>query len=134
MWSFCEEYVLGKHPRTSFFRTAEYWAKEPLRLIHTDICGPITPESFSEKMYFISFINDFSRKRWVYFLKEKSEVFRVFKRFKAMVEKEIAMPIKSVRFDRGGEFISFELMEYCEEQEIRRFLTTPYSPQQNGVA
>jgi len=40
---FCEECVLGKYPRTSFPRTAEYRAKEQLRLIHTDICGPITP-------------------------------------------------------------------------------------------
>ena len=55
--------------------------------------------------YFISFIDDFSRKTWVYFLKDKSEVFEVFKRFKAMVEKETDMRIKSVRFDQGGKFI-----------------------------
>jgi len=61
-------------------------------------------------------------------------VFQVFKRFKAMVEKETGMPIKSVRSDRGGEFISSKLMKYCEEQGIKRFLTAPYSPQQNGVA
>ena len=61
---------------------------EQLRLILTDICGQITPESFSGKMYFISFIDVFSRKTWVYFFKEKSEMFQVFKRFKAMVEKE----------------------------------------------
>jgi len=44
------------------------------------------------------------------------------------------MPIKSVRSDRGGEFISSELMKYCEEQGIRRFLIIPYSLQHNGVA
>ena len=61
-------------------------------------------------------------------MKEKFEVFQVFKRFKAMVEKETVMPIKYVRSDRGSEFISSELMKYCEEQGIRRFLTAPYSP------
>ena len=96
---FCEECVLGKHPRTSFSRTVEYRAKEQLRLIHTDIYRPITPKFFSVERYFISFIDDFSRKTWVYFLKEKSEVFQVFKRFKAMVENETDMPIKSVRSD-----------------------------------
>ena len=59
---FFEECMLGKHIRTSFPRTAEYWAKEQLRLIHINICGPITPESFSGKRYFISFIDYFSRK------------------------------------------------------------------------
>lgn len=103
-------------------------------MIHTDICGPITPESFSGKRYFISFIDDFSRKTWVYFLKEKSEAFKVFKKFKVMVEKATDRHIKAVRSDRGGEYTSTVFMKYCEEQGIRRFLTAPYSPQQNGVA
>jgi GAG-pre-integrase domain len=93
---FCEECVLGKQTRTSFQKKAEYRAKHTLELIHTDICGPITPESFSGKRYFISFIDDFSRKTWVYFLKEKSEAFEVFKKFKVMVEKVTGRHIKTV--------------------------------------
>ena len=83
---FCEECMLSKHARTSIQKKAEFWAKQPLELIHIDICGPITPESFSGKRYFISFIDDYSWKTWAYFLKEKSEAFQVFKRFKVMVE------------------------------------------------
>nr|KYP35823.1 Retrovirus-related Pol polyprotein from transposon TNT 1-94 [Cajanus cajan] len=131
---FCEECVIGKHARTSFPRSSEYRAKEQLGLIHTDLCGPITPESFSGKKYFVSFIDDFSRKTWVYFLKEKLEVFETFKKFKVMVEKETSKFIKAVRSDRGGEFTSVEFNKYCEEHGIKRFLTAPYSPQQNGVA
>ncbi|KAG8474810.1 hypothetical protein CXB51_031511 [Gossypium anomalum] len=100
---FYEECVLGKHARTSFQKMVEYRTKQPLELIHTDICGPITSESFSRKRYFISFIDDFSRKTWVYFLKEKSEAFEVFKKFKVMVEKATGRHIKSVRSDRGGD-------------------------------
>ena len=124
----CEECVLSKHVRTSFPKKVEYWAKQPLELIHTDICGPITPESFSGKRYFITFINDFSRKTWVYFLKEKSEAFEVFKKFKVMVERATDRQIKVVRSDRGGEYTSTTFMKYCEEQGIRRFLTAPYTP------
>jgi len=68
-----------------------YRAKEQLILIHIDLCGPITLESYSGKRYFISFINDFSRKIWVYFLKENSKVFEVFKRFKEIVKKEMSI-------------------------------------------
>ncbi|GMI80153.1 hypothetical protein HRI_001684600 [Hibiscus trionum] len=75
---FCEACVLGKQTRISFQKKAEYRAKHPLELIHTDICGTITPESFSGKRYFISFIDDFSQKTWVYFLKEKSEAFEAW--------------------------------------------------------
>ena len=76
---FCEECMLSKHVRTLFPKKAQYWTKQPLKLIYTDICGPITPKSFSRKRYFITFIDDFLRKTWVYFLKEKSEAFEVFK-------------------------------------------------------
>lgn len=131
---FCEECVLSKHVRTPFQKKAEYWAKQPLELIHTDICGPITPVSFSGRRYFISFIDDFSRKTWVYFLKEKSEAFEVFKKFKVMVEKATGRHIKAIRSDRGGEYTSIAFVKYCEEQGIRKFLTAPYTPQQNGVA
>ena len=123
--------MISKHARTSFQKKAEFWAKQSLELIHTYICGPITPESFGGKRYFISFIDDYSRKTWFYFLKEKSEV---FKKFKVMVEKATGRHIKVVRSDRGDEYTSTTFMEYCEEQGIRRFLAAPYTPQQNGVA
>ncbi|XP_022950919.1 uncharacterized protein LOC111453868 [Cucurbita moschata] len=49
------------------------------------------------------------------------------------MEKETGRHIKAVRSDRGGEYTSMAFMEYCEEKGIRRFLTAPYTPQQNGV-
>ena len=112
---FCEECVLSKHARTSIQKKAEFWAKQPLELINPDICGPINAESFSRKSYIISFIDDYSRKTWAYFLKGKSEAFEVFKKFKVMVEKETGRHIKAVRSDRGGEYTSTAFMEYYEE-------------------
>jgi transposase InsO family protein len=130
----CEGCVLGKHPRNFFPKEASYRAKKVLDLVHTDICGPITPNSLGKYRYFIIFIYDFSRRTWVYFLKEKSEVFFVFKKFKVLVENLSGECIKTLRSNRGGEFTSKEFVNFCEQNGIRRFLTTPYSPQQNGVA
>ncbi|KAJ4728613.1 Retrovirus-related Pol polyprotein from transposon TNT 1-94 [Melia azedarach] len=65
---------------------------------------------------------------------QKSKVFRVFKKFKASIEKESGRQIKAMRTDRGGEFTSKEFQEFCEANGIRRFLTVRRSPQQNGVA
>ncbi|KAK2988354.1 hypothetical protein RJ640_001539 [Escallonia rubra] len=72
-------------------------------------------------------------KTWVYFLKQKSEVFSAFKRFKALVEKQSGYQIKAMRSNRGGEFISKEFKAFCEENGIRRPLAIPYSPQHNGM-
>jgi len=74
------------------------------------------------------------KKTWVYFLKENSEAFEVFKDFKVVVEKETDRHIKFVRSDRGGEYTSMTFMEYCKVEGIRRFLIASSSPQQNGVA
>lgn len=102
--------------------------------MHADICGPINPISNSKKRYFITFIDDFSRKTWVNFLVEKSEAFATFKSYKTKVEKETGAFIKCLRTDRGGEFTSQEFTHFCDENDIQRKLTAAYTPQQNGVA
>ncbi|KAK2456950.1 putative mitochondrial protein [Trifolium repens] len=130
----CEGCLLGKLFKMSFPKESSSRAQKPLELIHTDVCGPIKPRSLGKSNYFLLFIDDFSRKTWVYFLKEKSEVFKNFKKFKAQVEKESGLVIKAIRSDRGGEFTSNEFLKYCYDNGIRRQLTVPRSPQQNGVA
>jgi hypothetical protein len=67
--------VLGKHHQDSFEKCASWQASGPLQLVHSDLCGPLSSPSFSGCKYFLTFIDDFSRRTWVYFLKLKSEVF-----------------------------------------------------------
>ena len=79
-------------------------------------------------VYYASFIDDYSRKTWIYFLKKKDEVFERFKEFKALVENLYEKRIKILRLDNGGEFTSSEFNEYCKEVGIKRELTIPYNP------
>ena len=80
-------------------------------------------------LYYVSFIDDFSRKTWIYFLKGKSEVFSKFKEYKALVENQADRKDKNLRSDSGGEFTSKEFKELCRESRINRELSTPYNPQ-----
>lgn len=130
----CEECVIGKQHREKFPKGKAVRAQNCLDLVHSDICGPLNPISNGNKRYFVSFIDDFSRKAWVYFLQEKSEVFEAFKSFKALVEKQKGRAIKTLRTDRGGEYCSKEFEVFCKEQGIKRQLTASYTPQQNGVS
>jgi len=84
-------------------------------------------------MYFITFTDDYTGKTWIYFLKEKSKAFDVFKKFKAMMEKTTNLYIKALWSDIGIKYMSIAFTNYYEEQGIKRFFTTPYLPQQNGV-
>ena len=57
-------------------------------------------------VYYVSFIDDFSRMTWIYFMKNKDEVFSKFKEFKALIENHTKKKIKIFRLDNGGEFTS----------------------------
>ncbi|PKU82134.1 Retrovirus-related Pol polyprotein from transposon TNT 1-94 [Dendrobium catenatum] len=124
----CKGCEFGKQPKKSFANEASFRAKKPLKLIHTDVCRPITPASFGKHRYFLTFIYDYSRKTLVYFLKEKLEAFIMFKKFKASTEKENGFLIKSIRSNRGGEFTSKVFKKYYEKHGIRHQLTAPFSP------
>ena len=68
----------------------------------------------------MSFIDDYSRKTWIYFLKTRNEVFSRFQEFKALVENQAGKKIKVLRSDNGGEYTSNELRDFCSQEGIRR--------------
>ena len=67
-------------------------------------------------------------------MKEKSEAFATFKKFKALVQKQKGSNIKTIRNYRRGEYTSRESEEYCKNEGIQKQLTSGYTPQQNGVS
>ena len=84
--------------------------------------------------YYVIFIDDSTRKVWVYFLKNKSDVFSVFKRWKQEGETQAGLKIKCLKSDNGGEYDSNQFKEFCSENGIRMIKTVPGTPEQNGVA
>ncbi|KAJ0795409.1 putative RNA-directed DNA polymerase [Helianthus annuus] len=130
----CEGCLFGKHTRKPFPKKSKWRASQPLQLIHSDICGHMRTNSIGGCRYFITFIDDFSRKAWVYFIKLKSEALVKFKEFKKLVENQVDYKVKCIRTDRGGEYCSHEFQRFLKENGIHHQLTTSYTPQQNGVA
>ena len=131
---FCETCVLGKSHKQSF-PAAKHTTTEILEYIHSDLWGaPSTPESQSGSKYFISFIDDYSRKVWIYFLKTKDEAFSKFKEWKEAVENQTKKKIKCLRTDNGLEFCNLQFDKLCKDSGIKRHKTCLYTPQQNGVS
>ena len=58
---------------------------------------------------YVTFIDDYSRNTWIYFLKKKSKVFGKFKEFKSLIENHLEKIIKTLRSYNGGEYTSKEL-------------------------
>lgn len=130
----CETCIKGKICSLPFGQNNSIKSSAVLELVHSDICGPMRTTSLGGFKYFALFIDDFSRKIFVHFLKKKSDIFEVFKTFKNRVERETGNQIKVLRTDNGCEYVSGEFNKFLDKEGIRRNLTVQYTPQQNGVA
>lgn len=137
----CVECCKGK--MTKFSNKKATRSQNLLELIHTDICGPFKHKTICGNVYFITFIDDFSRYCYIYMLSEKSQALQAFIIYKTEVELQLEKKIKVVRSDRGGEYYGrhteagqhkgpFAL--YLQENGIKAQYSTPHNPQQNGVA
>ena len=84
---FCKYCVLGEQNRVQF-KTTTHKTEGILDYVHTDIWGLTKIASREGYMYFKTFINDYTKKVWVYFMRHKSEMFDKFMLWKAEVENQ----------------------------------------------
>lgn len=124
----CKGCDLGKNIK-KYFPNSDNRSKGALDLILSYVCGIMPIKSLGGLMYYVTFIDDFSHKTWIYLLKTKDEVFDKFEEFKFEVENLIHKKIKILRFDNGGEYTSKEILFFYKKVEIKRELIVPYNPQ-----
>ena len=101
----CKGCAKGKNIKNPFPKS-ETKTKGTLESIHSDICGLMSSTSLSVFECYITFIDNYSRKTQIYFLKAKKEVFEKFKEFKALIENLSDKRIKTLRLDNGEEYTS----------------------------
>lgn len=96
--------------------------------------GPIKLQSMGGAKYFMSLVDDFSRKVWLYLLKSKDEAIHAFKKWKTLVENQTGRRLKKLRTDNVLEFCSEKFNKVCESLDIARHKTVKGTSQQNGLA
>lgn len=129
----CNTCLQGKQTRKPF-KNEGTRATSLLEVIHSDVCGPMEEKSLGGARYYVTFIDDYSRKVFVYFMHSKSQVLEKFREFKKLVENQLNMTIKALRSDNGKEYVNEEFDKLCKEFGIKRQFTVPYSPEQNGMS
>ncbi|GJV60660.1 retrovirus-related pol polyprotein from transposon TNT 1-94 [Tanacetum coccineum] len=125
---FCENCVLGKSHRVRF-GVGRHTTQGVVDYVHSDLWGPSQVESLGGKRYFLSIIDDYSRRVWVYILRFKHEAFGKFKEWKQLVENQTGRTVKKLRTDNGLEFCNREFEQLCIESGIARHLTVAGTPQ-----
>ena len=113
----CESCLEGKMTKRPFSAKGER-SKEPLQLVHSDICGPLSVHARGGYEYFVTFIDDYSRYGYVYLMQKKSETFGKFKEFMVEAEKKLSKSLKTLRSNRGGEYLDTEFKDPLLEHRI----------------
>src|ERR1043165_7930307 len=130
----CEGCLVRKQSRNSFISTMPMRSSCILEVVHSDVCGPFEEHTIGGNRYFVSFVDDFSRKFWIYVIQGKDEVFEIFKRFKILVENQSEKKIKVLQTDGGGEYTSKMFEDFYAEHGVDHEVFAPYTPQHNGIA
>ena len=98
--------------KNSNFKRKTYTTSDILELIYTNPCGPIGIQSYCRDQFLILFKDDYSIMMTMIFLKDKSDVYYLFKWYLYRVEKQKRKSLKCLRSDRGGELISNEFNNF----------------------
>ncbi|KAL0355895.1 UNVERIFIED_CONTAM: Retrovirus-related Pol polyprotein from transposon TNT 1-94 [Sesamum radiatum] len=130
---FCKFCVMRKQTKVSF-TTGKHKIEGILDYVDSDVWGPTRESSLGGSLYYVTFTDNFSRKVWVYYLKQKSKIFAKFKLWKAEVENQTSRKNKFLRYDNGTEHTDSQFQKFCEEHGIQRHFLVCKTPRQNGVA
>ena len=129
----CDACQKGKQTRSTFKSKNVVSTTRPLQLLHMDLFGPSRTRSFGGNVYALVIVDDFSRYTWTFFLVQKSDAFKAFKKYAKQIQNEKSLTIASIRSDHGGEFQNALFEEFYGEHGISHNFSTPRTPQQNGV-
>jgi hypothetical protein len=101
--------------------------------VHRYVWGPTQVSSLGGSCYYVTFIDDSTRKTWVYCIRQKYDVFDIFKKWKDLVENETRTRLKCLRLNNGGEYYCKEFYDYFSYHGIHIEKKVPGTPQENGV-
>jgi hypothetical protein len=114
----CSRCLAGKYRRTSFPQQAEFREKEPLGLVHGDLCSPITPATPIGSMYLLLVVDDCSHFMWLRTLRSKDQAKITIKQFESMAKAEQGRRLGVFRTDHDDEFNSIEFAKHCVEHGV----------------
>ena len=129
---FCEPCQFGKAHKLPFNRVTEQRNTRRGELFHTDLVGPMSVPSLGKSNYFLLLTDDASAYKYVYFIQHKSDLTSQFKISERLNANQFGEAIKTIRSDRGGEYINKVLGPYLCSIGIVHEQSTPYTAEQNG--
>nr|GEV21415.1 ribonuclease H-like domain-containing protein [Tanacetum cinerariifolium] len=130
----CSSCEKGKHHRARFKIKQTSSIKKCLHLLHMNLFRHVTPRSINHEKYILVIVDEYSRYTWVYFLMKKSQAPETIMSFIKRVENQNDIKVKQLRTNNGTKFRNSTLFNFCDKKGISQKFSSPYTPEQNGVA
>lgn len=131
---FCDACQLGKSHKLPFKNRSDRTRYRPGEFAHSDMCGPLPYPSIGGARFFVTFVDEISNYRYVFFLQHKSDVYEKFKEFDRMVENKFGRRLQVLHTDNGREYCNHDMRQYLKMRGIRMENSAPFTPEQNGKA
>ncbi|GFR00853.1 retrovirus-related Pol polyprotein from transposon TNT 1-94 [Trichonephila clavata] len=130
----CESCRLNKYKRVSFQSIECTRSKAPLYLLHCDVWGPANVIGNRGIKYYLSVLDDYSRRMFIFPICHKSDTYDTLTKFIIRAERQLGLKVKAICSDIGGEFIASILTDFFVERGIKHGKTNIYTPQQIGAS
>ena len=128
----CDVCLRGKMRQRNYPRS-DSRASEPLELVHSDVCC-VKPPGLNRELYFIVFVDDFSKYVRLFPLKKKSDAATSFDAYVRDSEAITGKKLRTIRTDCGAEYLGGEFRQYLINNQIMHQKSVPYCHAQNGIA
>lgn len=119
-------------------RSIRYRFNEPLRLVHSDVMGMINPaDGIDGNKFIVTFTDDYSRYTMTYPIPDKISIAKAFKDFLSAsrcILGNSEVRVNHLRIDGGREYLTTEMKELCENENIWMEVAPPDTPALNGTA
>ncbi|CAN0579923.1 unnamed protein product, partial [Laminaria digitata] len=95
-------------------------ASERLKLVSTDLLGPVTPKAIGSYSYMAKYTDHHTRLKAVYFIYKKSDTPHTLCKFIQDLAIPLGLRVQHLRSDNGGEYISSSFRDYCKTTGIQQ--------------
>ncbi|GJW08121.1 retrovirus-related pol polyprotein from transposon TNT 1-94 [Tanacetum coccineum] len=130
----CSSCEKEKHHKANFKTKQISSIKKCLHLLYMDLLGHVTPWFINHEKYTFVIVDEYSRYTWVYILKKKSQAPETIMSFIKRVKNQNDINVKQLITNNGTEFKNSIIVKFSDEKGISQKISSPYIPEQNGVA
>ncbi|KAK3908903.1 Retrovirus-related Pol polyprotein from transposon TNT 1-94 [Frankliniella fusca] len=120
----CVVCIMSKLSKMSHNKTRTK-ATAPLRIIHTDLCGPISPATHNGKSYYVLFLDEYTHFCTIFLMERKSETLKYLQQYVSEAENFWNKKVHTIRCDNGMEYINSATMEWARSKGIVMDTTNP---------